>query len=251
MRLAEVEEFIESLFETRRNDCFDRESGVTARGAEEIKTVGYCTNLTLDTVGEAIRNGVDLMVTHHDAWDSMFGLKEACLERLLEAGISHYFNHLPLDDCDFGTNNSLAEKLGLRILEKSHLEDGFYCGRIAEFSEATTLEELAGRLELILEEPVQAWEFRGGPIRRVGLVCGGGGLTPDLREASEKGCDAYITGEKTLYTIEYARFVGMDLIIGSHTFTEVFGVESLAKRIKMRFRDMEIVRLTEDHLEAR
>lgn len=251
MRLAEVVEFIESLFDTRRNDCFDRESGVTARGAEEIKTVGYCTNLTLDTVEEAIQNDVDLMVTHHDAWDSMFGLKEACLERLLEAGISHYFNHLPLDDCDFGTNNSLAEKLGLRILEKSHLEDGFYCGRIAEFSEATTLEELVSRLELLLEEPVQAWKFRGGPIRRVGLVCGGGGLTPDLREASEKGCDAYITGEKTLYTIEYARFVGIDLVIGSHTFTEVFGVESLAKRIKMRFRDMEIVRLTEDHLEAR
>lgn len=251
MRLAEVVEFIESLFDTRSNDCFDRESGVTVRGAEEIKKAGYCTNLTLDTVEEAIQNDVDLMVTHHDAWDGMFGLKDACRDRLLEAGISHYFNHLPLDDCDFGTNNSLAEKLGLRILEKSHLEDGFYCGRIAEFSEATTLEELAGRLELILEEPVQAWEFRGGPIRRVGLVCGGGGLTPDLREASEKGCDAYITGEKTLYTIEYARFVGMDLIIGSHTFTEVFGVESLAKRIKMRFRDMEIVRLTEDHLEAR
>ena len=76
-------------------------------------------------------------------------------------------------------------------------------------------------------------------------------MTPDLREASEKGCDAYITGEKTLYTIEYARFVGIDLVIGSHTFAEVFGVESLAKRIKMRFRDMEIVRLTEDHLEAR
>ncbi|MDD4793464.1 MAG: Nif3-like dinuclear metal center hexameric protein [Firmicutes bacterium] len=174
MRLAEVEEFIESLFDTRRNDCFDRESGVTVRGAEEFKKVGYCTNLTLDTVEEAIQNDVDLMVTHHDAWDGMFGLKEACLERLLEAGVSHYFNHLPLDDCDFGTNNSLAEKLGLRILEKSHLEDGFYCGRIAEFSEATTLEELVGRLELLLEEPVQVWKFRGGPIRRVGLVCGNG-----------------------------------------------------------------------------
>ncbi|MDD4793509.1 MAG: Nif3-like dinuclear metal center hexameric protein [Firmicutes bacterium] len=119
MRLAEVEEFIESLFDTRSNDCFDRESGVTVRGAEE-----------------------------------------ACRERLLEAGISHYFNHLPLDDCDFGTNNSLAEKLGLRILEKSHLEDGFYCGRIAEFSEATTLEELVSRLELMLEEsgfPYLTW----------------------------------------------------------------------------------------------
>lgn len=250
MRLAEVEEFIESLFDTKSNDLFDRESGVTARGAEEIKRIGYCTNLTLDTVEEAVRNDVNLMVTHHDAWDSMFGLKEACRERLLEAGISHYFNHLPLDDCDFGTNNSLAERLGLRVVEKSHLEDGFHCGRLTEFGEAVTFEYLVGRLESILEEPVQAWKSRRSPIRRVGLVCGGGGSTPDVREAFEKGCDAYITGERTLYTIEYARFVGMDLIIGSHTFTEVFGVESLAKIIEQGFRGTEIVRLTEDHLEA-
>ena len=135
-------------------------------------------------------------------------------------------------------------------MEKSHLEDGFHCGRITEFGEAVTFEYLVGRLESILDEPVQAWKSRRGPIRRVGLVCGGGGSTPDVREAFEKGCDAYITGERTLYTIEYARFVGMDLIIGSHTFTEVFGVESLAKIIERRFRDIEIVRLTEDHLEA-
>lgn len=251
MRLADAEKFIESLFDTRSSDCFARESGITVRGAEEIKKVGYCTNLTLDTVEEAIRHDVNLMVTHHDAWDSMFGLKDACRERLLRGGISHYFNHLPLDDCDFGTNNSLAEKLGLRIIEKSHMEDGFYCGRIAEFGEATMFEELVSRLELVLEEPVQAWKFRCGPIGRVGLVCGGGGLTPDVREASEKGCDTYITGEKTLYTIEYAKFMGMNLIVGSHTFTEVFGIESLAKRVKRRFGDIEIVRLTEDHLEAR
>ncbi|WP_176718778.1 hypothetical protein [Caloranaerobacter ferrireducens] len=36
-----------------------------------------------------------------------------------------YFNHLPLDDCNFGTNNSLLEKIGLQLIEKSHEEDGF------------------------------------------------------------------------------------------------------------------------------
>lgn len=45
--------------------------------------------------------------------------------------------------------------------------------------------------------------------------------------------------------------MGMNLIVGSHTFTEVFGIESLAERVKRRFSDIEIVRLTEDHLEAR
>lgn len=250
MRLNEIEEFIVSLFDSKDNGCFHEESGITVRGTEEIKKIGYCTNLTLDTIEEARKNNVDLMLTHHDAWDFIFGLKDACREKLLENNISHYFNHLPLDDCDFGTNNSLVEKLGLQIIEKTHLEDGFYCGRIAETNEGITFEDLVKKLETLLEEPVKAWKFKDEAIKRIGLVCGGGGLTPDLKEAAGKNCDVYITGEKVLYTIEYAKFVGMNLIIGSHTFTEVFGIESLAKKVKEKYNDIEIIRLIEEHLEA-
>ena len=250
MRLIEVEKYIESLFESRSNSQFHEESGVTVRGKDEIKRIGYCTNLTLDTVEEGRKNNVDLIITHHDAWEFIFGLKDACKEKLSEYNISHYFNHLPLDDCDFGTNNSLVEKLDLQIMRKSHEEDGFYCGRIAEFQEEITFEELVNRLELILEEPVKAWKFKEGKVKRVGLVCGGGGLTPDVKEAASWGCDVYITGEKILYTIEYAQFAEINLIIGSHTFTEIFGIESLTKKIKEKYQDIEIIRLKEEHLEA-
>lgn len=251
MKLTEIEKFILSLFNSVNNEHFHEESGVTVKGTENIKKIGYCTNLTLDTIEEGRKNKVDLIITHHDAWDFIFGLKDACREKLLEYNISHYFNHLPLDDCDFGTNNSLVNKLGLNIIEKSHEEDGFYCGRIAEFDKEIEFETLVQKLENILEEPVKSWKFKNGRIKRIGLVCGGGGLTPDVREAYEKNCDVYITGEKILYTIEYANFVGMNLIIGSHTFTEVFGVESLANKIKDRYSDIEIIRLYEEHLEAR
>lgn len=101
-----------------------------------------------------------------------------------------------------------------------------------------------------MEEPVKAWKFGDGVIKKVGLVCGGGGLTPDVKEAVERNCDVYITGEKVLYTIEYAKFARMNLIIGSHTFTEVFGIESLAIKIKEKYNNIEIIRLKEDHLEA-
>ena len=250
MRLTEIEQYIISLFDTKDNKYFYDESGMTAICKEEISRIGYCTNLTLDTIEEARRNNVDFMITHHDAWESIFGLKDACKEKLMEYNISHYFIHLPLDDCNFGTNNALMEKLGLQIMERSHQEDGFYCGRIAEFDGEITFEKLVKSLEAILEEPVKAWKFNDRVIKRVGLVCGGGGLTPDVKEAVEKNCDVYITGEKILYTIEYAQFAGINLIIGSHTFTEVFGIEGLAKKIINRYKDLEIVRLKEEHLEA-
>lgn len=250
MRLAEIEEFIVSLFESSENEHFHEQSGITVRGTEDIKRIGYCTNLTLDTIEEGRKNNVDLIITHHDAWDFMLGLKEACREKLKEYNISHYFTHLPLDDCDFGTNNSLIEKLGLSIIERSHNEDGFYCGRIAEFDEEIEFDALVKKLEMILGEPVKAWKFKDGRIKRVGLVCGGGSSTADVREAFEKICDVYITGEKVLYTIEYAKFAGMNLIVGSHTFTELFGIESLARKIADKYKDVEIIRLHEEHLEV-
>ncbi|MEB8555894.1 Nif3-like dinuclear metal center hexameric protein, partial [Bacillus cereus] len=52
-----------------------------------------------------------------------------------------------------------------------------------------------------------------------------------------------------LYTVQHAKFKGINLIVGSHTFTEVFGVESLVLKLKERDNSIEITRLNEDHLE--
>lgn len=76
MKLNEFEEYMIKIFDTSNHDLFDQESGVTVQGKEEIKKIGYCTNLTLDTVEEAKSKKVDLMITHHDAWDFIFGLKK-------------------------------------------------------------------------------------------------------------------------------------------------------------------------------
>ncbi len=241
MQLTNIEKHILTLFDTVENEQFHQESGITYNGNKDIKKIGYCTNLTLHTIKEAKINDVDLIITHHDAWDFMYGLKEACQDRLQAYGISHYYNHLPLDDCDFGTNESLVKALGLKVVEKSHLEEGFYCGRIAEFENEISFKELKRKLEDILDEPVRAWKFNDKQIKRVGLLCGGGGLTPDVKEAIDKQCDVYITGEKVLYTIEYAEFKNLNLIIGSHTFTELLGIESLALKIKEKYDDLEII----------
>ncbi|MGE7055402.1 hypothetical protein ACQKI4_22800 [Paenibacillus glucanolyticus] len=42
----------------------------------------------------------------------------------------------------------------------------------------------------------------------------------------------------------------MNIIVGSHTFTEIFGVRSLAQKLQERFRDIEVIQLTEEHIEV-
>jgi putative NIF3 family GTP cyclohydrolase 1 type 2 len=63
-------------------------------------------------------------------------------------------------------------------------------------------------------------------------------------------CDVYITGECNLYTIQYAKFKVVNLIIGSHTFTEFFGIQSLALKLNENEKELEVVRLSEDHYET-
>lgn len=249
MTLNELYRYINGLFETTENESFHKESGITVDMNKEIKRIGYCVNLTVETVEEAIKRDVDLMITHHDAWDYIYGMKEECIKRLKANGISHYFNHLPLDDARFGTNERLARAIGLDEIEKSHVYEGFYCGRIGEYKEPIAFSELIHRMEKTMEEPVESWKFNDRKIKKVGIVCGGGSDTFLLKAAHEMNCDVYISGEKILYTIQYAQFVKMNLIIGSHTFIEVLGIEGLANQIEAGCKDIEMVKLEEEHIE--
>lgn len=249
MKPLEMQEIITGLFEREKLDRVPDDWGFVLND-RDVSRVGYATNLTPETVDQAIERGVDMMITHHEAWDFVYGMKDICRAKLREQGISHCFFHLPLDDAEFGTNASLASRLGLVRVEKSTLyEDMFQCGRIGEFEPAISLEGLRTRMEAICEEKVRVWRNHDRPVERVCLVCGGGLQTKDVREAADRGCDVYITGEKTLYTLEYARVAGIDLIIGSHTFTELPGVEGFANAVKAVCPGLEMIRLQEEHIE--
>ena len=247
---AQLKDCLLSLFESEKLNRFPEEWGFTARGNGPISKVGYCTNLTPHTVQEAIRHGVDLVLTHHDVWSFMYGMPEVCTSKLEEHGITSSFFHLPLDDADFGTSASLAAKLGLYNVEKSTLTDGlFYCGRTGEWEHEKSLDDAKAVLESALGEPVRAWRNHDRPIRKVCLVAGGGAMTDYIKEAVDRGCAAYITGEKNLYSVEYAEFVGIDLLVGSHTATEFPGVESFACRVAEKLPNVQLVHLHEERIE--
>jgi len=250
MDVSHIVERINDLFNKTSNEIYSSESGITYHADKKVKKLGYCVNLTLETIEEARIHGVDMMVTHHDAWDEIYGLKEVCIEKLTGYGISHYYNHLPLDDCNFGTNDSLLKKLNLKIVKRTHEWEGLFFGRIAEYDKEIEFNELVKYIENLLEEPVKSWQFNDKKVKRVGLVCGNGAPTACLKEAVENKCDVYITGECNLYTIQYAKFKGMNLIIGSHTFTEFFGIQSLAMKLIENNKELEVVRLNEEHYEV-
>ncbi len=218
----------------------------TSECNKTIKMVGFATNLTPEVIEIAKKTSVDLIITHHDAWTFLYGMKDYCRRKLDEYKINHLFAHLPLDAADFGTNQSFISKLGANSIEKCVNESGYYCGRIAEFETAIEFEELHNRIEQICDEKVFHWKNSNKKIKRIGVVTGAGVSTSYISEMNEMKCDAYITGEHTLYSIMYAQYIGINMFAASHTYTEIHGVESLAKILGDRFK-LQVQQINEPH----
>ncbi|WP_291581033.1 Nif3-like dinuclear metal center hexameric protein [Clostridium sp. UBA6640] len=251
MLIKDFEKFIIDVFTKEKLNLVEGkgEYGFTNIGGNSIRKIGYCTNLTPDSAREAAINKVDLLITHHDAWEWIDGMKKQALSILKENNISHFYIHAPLDDAEFGTNVSLLEKLGFKVIEKFAHEEGFYSGRVGEIDEPISLQILTDNIENLLEESVRIWKNNDKKIKKVGVVTGAGFSAIDMKEAVDLGCDAYFTGEKILYTIQYAKQANINLIVGSHTFTEIFGVESLCSLLKGTYPEIEIIKIKEEHIE--
>jgi len=250
MTITEFQQTLYTLFDRDLLEKFPNEWGLTTRGKEPITRVGFATNLTNETAIASCEAGVDLLLTHHDAWPFLHGMKESCMRILQEADLSHFYIHLPLDDVEFGTNTSLARRLGGRIVDQTHLcEEQFLCGRIAEFQPSVPFNELVHKIEIVLGESVKSWRHHDRPVSRLCIVTGGGMMTSDVKEAVDHQCDAYLTGEKVLYTVEYARFAGINLVVGSHTYTEIFGVEGLAQQLLRHHPSLTVMQIVEAHVE--
>ncbi|GFN34147.1 hypothetical protein PCURB6_44070 [Paenibacillus curdlanolyticus] len=177
-------------------------------------------------------------------------MKEVCHSRLQEYGISHYFVHLPLDYAEFGTCSSLFKALEIdELLQHSYHDEDRSPPGVGEYLNPIAFEELVERVEKVLGESVKSWKNSERLIKRVEIITGAGNSTTNIQDAVNLGCDDYITGEKVLYTVQYAQHIGMNLIVGSHTFTEIFGIRALAEKLAATFGDLEIVELKEEYFE--
>jgi putative NIF3 family GTP cyclohydrolase 1 type 2 len=246
---SQVQSCIVGVFDADKLEQCRDEWGFTWVAEGPVLRIGYATNLTPEVAEEAVRQEVELVLTHHDAWPFLYGMAERCAALLHPQGISHCFFHAPLDDAGFGNNTALAERLGLRVTAKCALyRDTFFCGRIGELEQPVDFGAMLARLEEALGETVRAWRHSERPVQRAYVATGGGHTTDLLKEAVDRGCDTYITGEKMLYTVEYARFAGLNLLVGSHTGTELLGTEALARKVAEGC-GIEAVRLPEPHIE--
>jgi putative NIF3 family GTP cyclohydrolase 1 type 2 len=149
------------------------------------------------------------------------------MQKAKRLGVAIYSSHLPLDGHpELGNSIGLLRALGLGDSKRKAF--GVAMGRAIGWKVEGgrwKLRDLAKRLIRVTGR--KAVLVGRGPkvCQRIGIVTGGFG---DLDQVVKAGLDTLITGEADYPTEVKAKELGINLILGGHRETEVFGVRALA-----------------------
>ena len=226
-------------------------NGLQVTHGRQVKKIGWAVDADIESIRKAGKEKVDFLVVHHGLfWGSSAIDREMRVKRIQEAerlGVAIYSSHLPLDaHPELGNSIGLLRALGLG--ESKRKPFGVAMGKAIGWKVEGgrwRLRDLVKRMALLCCEPrpSRGSSFAGlasrvkvvaaGPVvcRKIGIVTGGFG---DLDQVVKAGLDTLITGETDYPTEVKARELGINLILGGHRETEVFGVRDLCKKIGAR-----------------
>jgi len=235
-------------------------NGLQVTHGRQVKKIGWSVDADLDSIRKAGKEKVDFLIVHHGLfWGSSALDRKIRIKRIREAkrlGVAIYSSHLPLDaHPELGNSIGLLRALGLGDARrktfgaamgraigwkvegvKIRISDLGFRMTLLRFGHARRVESFEG-LKNIKGVKVRGYEsvkvIGSGPkmCRRIGIVTGGFG---DLDQVVKAGLDTLITGEADYPTEVKAKELGINLILGGHRQTEVFGVRELAGRIRLK-----------------
>ena len=250
MRPGELAKECDRILETKKfRDYPGARNGLQVSHTKPVKKAGWAVDADLESIRKAGKEKVDFLIVHHGIfWGN------SALDRKIRAGrirlakklgVAIYSSHLPLDaHPELGNSIGLLRALGLGKWKRKKfgkamgseigykVEGGRWKLRDlvkrvallrsrARRSRGGSFEGLANRVKVI----------QAGPkiCRRIGIVTGGFG---DLDQVVRAGLDTLVTGEVDYPTEVKAKELGINLILGGHRETEVFGVRGLGKALK-------------------
>lgn len=243
-KVNDVYRFIDSLAPFANQECWDNSGLLVGDRDREVKKIAVVLDVNENTAFQAIRNGVDLIVSHHPIiFKPKKNFTADSLEyRLARNGISVISAHTCFDSADGGVNDVLCELLDMRNVHKLETEDTV-CPivRVGEI-DGMTGAELAKKIACVLGGKVTLADSKK-TVKTLAVCTGSGG--DFISEITENSIDAYLTGEASYHTMCDAKDSGLTVVAAGHFETEKPAMKSLEKKIKERFSDVEIAEIDE------
>ena len=230
MKCYEIIDKLEALSPTEFAEEWDNIGLLAGRRDKEVRTVYIALDATDAVIGEAVRLGADLLLTHHPLifkkmsrvnTDDFIG-RRVC--ELIRNDISYYAMHTNFDV--MGMADAAADELSLkdrRVLDVTYEDDISKegCGRVGELKDSMRVEALAGLVKEKFHVPnVRVFGDLDSPVRTVAVMPGSGGGF--IQDALAAGADAMITGDVVHHEGIDAVAQGLAVIDAGH-----YGIEKL------------------------
>ena len=226
LRIREIEDWPNAL------------NGLQIENSGRVTKIGAAVDVSTRVLIETAKENIDLLVVHHGLfWPGLQPVTGAFRRQLkiaFENDIALYSAHLPLDvHSKVGNNAQLAAELGLKSTKPFLEEKGQAVGLRTRAS--LPRDELVRKLRNALGGgPVKAFNFGPKKTNTIGIVTGGAGS--EIYRVAQEKIDTLITGEAPHWAAVAAEELGMNLLLGGHYATEVFGVKALAVHLSKRFK---------------
>lgn len=222
--------------------------------AKTVRRILICLEISDEVITEAIAEGADLIITHHPL---IFGkihqidhksITGNHIIRLIQSGISVYSAHTSFDSARQGTNQYLAEQIGLEKIVPLVPSSDESCGmgRIGMYSPSVSSDDFMDRLKSACDENI--YRIAGVMPKKISKIsiCTGSGAE-FIPIAKENGSDVYITGDVKYHDARMACDIGMCVVDAGHFGTENIFSVNFAKQLEALIpKEIEIIRSKTD-----
>jgi dinuclear metal center YbgI/SA1388 family protein len=236
--LSEIVSYTNRFLRTRDVGDWDNAlNGLQIENSGRVTCIGTAVDVSTRVLTEAVKQDVDLLIVHHGLfWRGLQPVRGALRRQLriaFENDVALYSAHLPLDiHARVGNNALLVAALGLKSAQPFLEEKGQPVG--LKICASLPRSELVRKLQKALNGPVKVFGFGPKQTRAIGVVTGAAGS--EIYRVAGEEIDTFITGEAPHWAAVAADEVGVNLLLGGHYATEVFGVRALAAHLSKRFR---------------
>ena len=245
MLLKQIIDIIESVAPRRQQEEWDNSGLQVGDSSRDILSALLSVDVSEAVVAEAIREGCDLIVSHHPLL--FHGLKhltdstpqERCVAQAIRHNIAIYSSHTSMDKALRGVSGRMAEQLGLqeiRILVPSTDDPRVGFGVIGSLPKPMLwsswlkhVKQVFGAGFIRYTEPVH-------PTIHRAALCGGAGAE-FIPHAIAAGADTYLSADMKYHDMQAAAgqimAVDIDHWVSEHFTRDIFA-ELLQDKVQVR-----------------
>ncbi len=247
VKVKDISDFIDKIAPYDTKCEWDNCGILVGDKDKEVKKIGFALDLTTEVLADAIKNNVDLIVTHHPI---IFRAQKSFLKGnlaydLAVSGISAISAHTCFDCANGGVNDVLCDLLDIKnpvgIPDK---ECPVPLTRIGDIEPMSSL-DFAKKVADTLGTTCRVAD--SGKIIKKVAVCGGAGTDDFVFVSADMGADAVVTGEIKHHIFLAASEMGITAIQAGHFETENPAIYSLKKYIENEFNNVETILLKQSN----